>query len=90
MVCGVQHRNTDGIISIYQFGTPTGNAFSNIGSFIKGKYNEPFNCLTITIDFKTGRILLYRNGVSIIGVQESNIPCLLSSSSTTKQCYLDN
>lgn len=90
MVCGVRHTDTGSIMSIYQFGTPTGNAFSNIGSFIKGEYNEPFNCLTITIDFKTGRILLYRNGISIIGAQESNIPCLLSSSGTTKQCYLDN
>lgn len=90
MVCGVQRKDTDDIYLVYQLGTPTGNAIYNIGSWIRGNYNEPFNCLTITIDFKTGRILLYRNGVNIVGVQESNIPCLLNSSSATKQCYIDN
>lgn len=90
LICAVQYHNTDGLKHIYQFGTPTGNAINNFQTLIKEKYNEPFNCMTLTVDFKTGRILLYRNGISIIAVQESNIPCIINSSGTTKQCYLDN
>lgn len=84
----VHHKDSGDIQVGNMFSTQLGVATS-FGTFLREKYNEPFNCLTITIDSKTGRILLYRNGINIFATQQSNIHAFVSSSGTTKY-YLDN
>lgn len=73
----------------YQAGTPIGNAIFN-PNVVEKNTNDLLDCMTFTIDFKTGRIIVYANGIITWGTQTSNIPKLIDKTSTTKPCYLDN
>lgn len=73
----------------YQAGTPIGNAIFN-PNVVEKNTNDLLDCMTFTIDFKTGRIIVYANGIITWGTQTSNIPKLIDNTSTTKPCYLDN
>lgn len=73
---------------VYQAGTPIGNAIYN-PNVVEKNTNDLLDCMTFTIDFKTGRIIVYANGIITWGTQISNIPKSIDTT-TKKPCYLDN
>lgn len=93
IVCALQlakAENEQKVRNIFQLGTSIGNVLPNFGSDHTGKYNEPFNVYTLTIDFDNGKIIFYRNGISILAYQISDVKSYISNTSSTKAVYRDN
>lgn len=93
IVCALQLakvENEQKVRNIFQLGTSIGNVLANFGSNHTGKYNEPFNVYTLIIDFDNGKIIFYRNGISILAYQISDVKSYISSTSPTKTAYREN
>jgi len=90
LISAIQHNDQlDAVRYLFQAGTSIGNAIPNPGAIEKNT-NDLLDCITFTIDSKTGRTVMYENGIITWGAQTSNIPKIVGKISTTKSCYLDN
>lgn len=88
LISTIQKKTDMNCRYVYQAGTPIGNAICN-PNVVEKNTNDLLDCMTFTIDFKTGRIIVYANGIITWGTQISNIPKLIDTT-TKKPCYLDN
>lgn len=88
LISTIQKKTDMNCRYVYQAGTPIGNAIYN-PNVVEKNTNDLLDCMTFTIDFKTGRIIVYANGIITWGTQISNIPKLIDTT-TKKPCYLDN
>lgn len=88
LISAIQKKTDMNCRYVYQAGTPIGNAIYN-PNVVEKNTNDLLDCMTFTIDFKTGRIIVYANGIITWGTQISNIPKLIDTT-TKKPCYLDN